>query len=636
MKKLLILNLLFISSLVLGEGIPFKPQTDEYIIGRGNANDTHKITFDHGLGGSNPVMETDATGDGFSFSKKVNVKDDLSLGDGTPSDRSFIIDEGAGASNPRLKWDTTSNKWKQFDGTNERDIGAGGAGVDAINILSESNPNAENGTLNWTFTGTGAFVTTSTSSEIHDGFQSFSTDFDAQSENLKSAEITIKEGLLGQSCQARFFYIGGDDSVDITATVRDGNDNQVGSDSFVLQVTTIWTVADVSFLCPSASEVGGDAQLGNLYLQFEQTGVGDSAIFRHDTVHLGGLIGLVEAVLPDVFSAVTTGTCSSILSRGGGGDIITGAVNSSSGICDVAVSAGSLTVLPECQCTSKTNAGIICELDPGGLSLTNLRFRLRTDAGVAADNDISISCTKQGVDSKQSVTVFKSIPKVADNSNSFSVVTSGDCAAISTTDNGAFTAADNPSLGLCDLTIQAGLLTVLPQCNCSLFSQSGHSCDIDNGGLSLTNLRLRTRDNGGTLVDEDVHVECTKQGVDFKLPTVQPILVKQVETTNKAGITTESCKINNNGTATLDTTSTLCEGFLSSVARPGEGNVTFVIKAGVFSKVPNCTVSMLNNDHCGYFNNTEVTITNGEFVTRLCSANTVVDGDLYLSCQGVR
>ena len=635
MKKLwfMIFPYLIISlwvSIVFAAGIPEKHQTDFVQIGRKSSPDLIEFFFDVGDGVNNPIISVDKTVKTFDLNKDTRVQGDLSLGDGTPSDRSFIIDEGAGANNPEIKWDTAVNKWKQFDGTTERDIGAGaGGGSTAINILSNSNPGAEDGVLNWTYAGTGSFATTSTLAEIHDGEKSFVTDFNVQAETLKSSEITISQGLYSQSCQAQFFYFGGDDSVDITATVRNGNDAVVsGSETFILKAATIWTEVNLGFICPSATDIGGDSELANMYLQFEQTGVGNSAIFRHDTVHLGGLIGLTEVVLPDVASArIAVSGAAVITSKSS--SLIASVDYNASGSTTVNFPAGVLTVIPAVVVTQKDNTAIISVTN---ITLTSADILTEIAAtGVDFDSDYSIFIGKQGVDAKQTALGFKSNPVVSENINSFGVkVNNAGVVTGENTDwiNGNCT---NPTPG--DFTCIFIGVTFTETPNCSISANIG----VDGFSAQLvavtsSQVQYTTHNASGAPSSAAAHLKCSKSTGDFKLPQRNLILVNQVSTSVEKGLRVEVCRIDDvAGTPT--TANALCDSWTDGTTDQGVGQPQLDITSGIFSDEPVCVCVAQDNTICAVSN---VSTSLFRIALRDVVTGALEDNDVFIKCTGKR
>jgi hypothetical protein len=156
------------------------------------------------------------------------------------------------------------------DGSNLVKVGSGAGGSSGINILSEYNPNAEDGTTGWTASGTGTFTTTTTAANVGNGAASFSFDAD-QYDSVHTDDIAIPAGLYGQNCLLDFYYKGFD--ANIAAAVSDGT-NIITSQ--ILTPSANYTRVQLNFICPSSGT-----------LSFGLTASDNAAIGYWDEVHLG-------------------------------------------------------------------------------------------------------------------------------------------------------------------------------------------------------------------------------------------------------------------------------------------------------------------------------------------------------------
>ena len=116
-----------------------------------------------------------------------------------------------------------------------------------------------------------------------------------------------------------------------------------------------------------------------------------------------------------------------------------------------------------------------------------------------------------------------------------------------------------------------------------------------------------------------------------------------VDTSVGSGARVESCKINNNGTATIDSTSGMCESWVTSVTRTALGVVD--IDTDKYSKTPNCEVEILYDNTTGVANPRF-----GHFIESLSTssllkvytgynsgaAGTRSDTDFIIKCTGAR
>jgi hypothetical protein len=157
------------------------------------------------------------------------------------------------------------------DGSNLVKVGSGAGGSSGINILSEYNPNAEDGTTDWTASGSGTFTTTTTAANVGNGSASFSFDAAATNDSVYSTTVTIPAGLYGQNCLAEFYYKGFDSQ--ISALVIDSSGVVT---SQTLAASTGYTKVQLNFVCPSSGT-----------LKFGFFANANAAIGYWDEVHLG-------------------------------------------------------------------------------------------------------------------------------------------------------------------------------------------------------------------------------------------------------------------------------------------------------------------------------------------------------------
>jgi len=176
--------------------------------------------------------------------------------------------------------------------------GAGGGGdvsqENLRNVNIQGNPGFESGTSKWTASG-GTFSTTTLAFV---GNKSGTWDASAASQTLCGDQVTIPDGLQGQTCYARTFYKGGDANLKLTA--YDGTTNVA---SKVLAVQSSWTEFGYPFQCPSS---------GTLSICLESTA--DAALVDIDQVFLGLMPDKGEVVNPIV--KTITGTVGSVGSVG--------------------------------------------------------------------------------------------------------------------------------------------------------------------------------------------------------------------------------------------------------------------------------------------------------------------------------
>lgn len=510
-------------------------------------------------------------------------RNELRLGDNTTGTDKKLTANNGEANEPYIFYDETANKWKKSDdGSIEKNFGEGGTLSGAYNNLD--NAGFEDGiTTNWTCS-TGECTAETTDPLIGDR----SVVFDAADQNdyIKSDLKAIPEGLKGTSCQARIGYTGGDDELDVR--VLNGNGTTLVEDT--LQAHDVFGYESLFFLCPSASEITGDSNKGDLQIEIYQTGTTNAASMTLDDMYLGQLIGLSETTLPDVLSAVMDNT-GAIVSESS--DFIDGDCTDN-GVGDFTCSfiSGIFSVAPSVNTTCNISSGSGDIAKTNNLTTSGFDLVIKDDSGSSQDCYVHIIASKQGSDAKQSVQVYKSIPKVAQNENVFSayITNTGSATVVSENVDGWLTSATQISTGRVDIDYTAAGLTVTPviTANCP-----DSECDVTCISVTTTTSSCYTR-SGGTLTDIDLNIDLHKQGADYKTPTVQPVIVGQVEnsyaSSNSKVMVHNACETNNNS-GTPETNSDYCDSWISSITDSGTGDYTFNFVSGSFSKAPVCVCS---------------------------------------------
>jgi hypothetical protein len=170
-------------------------------------------------------------------------------------------------------FDTTLNKPVFNDGSGWQEVGSGSGGSSGINLLSESNANAEDGVSTpWTETGGGTLTVTSTAANVGNGTYAFSYDSSANNDTADSPAITIPAGLFGQNCLLEFRYKGFG-----TSTSFQVYDGTTVLDTYAVpSAASSYRLVQRNFTCPTSGT-----------LQMRIAASGDDAIGYWDEVHLG-------------------------------------------------------------------------------------------------------------------------------------------------------------------------------------------------------------------------------------------------------------------------------------------------------------------------------------------------------------
>jgi len=162
---------------------------------------------------------------------------------------------------------------------------------------------------------------------------------------------------------------------------------------------------------------------------------------------------------------------------------------------------------------------------------------------------------------------------------------------------------------------------------CSVF-------DIQSKGIK--SFKIYTSASGGAILADGSN---DGRNIGFSMQLIsegvnKPYILNQVDTAVKSGVTSNICKIYNNGTATIETGDDLCSSWITSVNRFTNGQVAVVFKSGYFGSTPSCNASGINT---GYVPNVEYN--NGSAGVQVNMKNTAdafVDGGFTLYCGGQR
>lgn len=597
---------------------------NNYKIGDGSVTTDKGFTFDTGDGASNVILKVDD-------SKKLKFNgNDVQLGDGvTANDKCIVLDPSADS---KICWNGTDQKltFNNGNGGTEKGFGSGGGAGGGENYNnafgSDQNPDAEDGTTGWTASA-GSFAA-STSDPLN-GAASFTWTPAAQNDTLTGPTLDVDKDIFkGRSCEARIEYIGGDEN--LTLQVIDANNDVLGSEE--LEAYSIAGQKSVFFLCPSSTDISGDADKGDLRLRLDNEGATASAQIKFDLSYVGTLRGLTEAVLPDVLSIVVLGTDGSKVS---GSDGISPS-RSSTGTYALDYTSLGLSVTPAIH-IEMLAAGTQWQCSTSSNSATSAAIECHNNSNVKVDKSFSVTLIKQGTDAKQAVQVYKSIPTTAINQNEFGFeadISSGSSCVKSQEfpSSSGVTCAYGGSTGRASLDWTALGLTNAPACTCTSRSTSGRvSCAYTNESASGGDFNMA---DDTTATNGIATIKCVKTGSDFKMPTVQPLVVGSVVNSYadsaKKNVRVESCYITNSGTPA--TSNDLCDTWIDSISDLGTGNNYININSSIFSSNPVCTANVSNDSH-----SVRVNVADSNAVGVLSytvNTNTLIDAPFNLICVG--
>lgn len=563
-----------------------------------------------------------------SFAAKI-TDDQLKIGSpGSSADKTIKL-----GNTREIRANETSGKLEfTNDGLNYKAIGSGGAGGgENFNnaFTDDANPNAENGTSNWTASAGDFFSTadvsawvTATSYSIGDkvvyqgkiykaNTAHTSTDFvsesgnwdeitgsdplesdqsfvwipSAQNDYVESQTLSVaKDVFYGQPCEARIEYIGGDEN--LTLEILNGNSTVIASQS--LPAHSLFGQESVFFICPSSTDIAGDAQLGNIKYRITNTGATASAAIKWDKSYTGTLRGLTEQTLPDKFGALYSQTGTILTSYG---DVISSCQKNALGITQCFFSG--LTSTPVCNITINQTSDfnrsvLVSTISPNQITVHSMVLNT-----TAADSDsYQLNCSKTGEDSKQTVQVYKAAPKISDVQNKFTFKVSG--ATVSGDDFDIINGNCSGSAGSYSCFYNPGIFTQLPDIEISCNRNDNNDCFAAIWSNSIGAFNYYTSDGAGVNTDQVVTVTITKKGSDYKTPEVKNIALGGMAINSYAITTqkqwrTESCFISmTGGTPSLDQAN--CNTWIGSLVDNGAGDVTHNFVAGTWSATPSCSI----------------------------------------------
>lgn len=477
--------------------------------------------------------------------------------------------------------------------------GSGGGGGENFNnsFQDGQNPNAEDGLTGWTASG-GTFALDS--SDPLEGVNSFAWTPSATSQTLDSSVLNFDRAVFkGRACQAQVEYVGATADT-ITLQVIDANNDVLGSQ--LLPAHSISSPESIFFLCPNQSAITGDANKGNLRLRLINTGGSPSSLITFDKSYVGTLIGLSETVLPDVFSARINSS----------GVVLSESSNFLDGDCTLVATgkytcnflSGSFSEIPSISiiANSPNNTDNPHVISHDSVTATGFNLTIQNNgasSGVNESNAFHVIAQKQGADAKQSVQVYKSIPKSSENINRFSARVDDGSPAPVLSENSDFIDGDctRNSTGNYTCNFISGIFSQAPSVQATAVTAGNQYAAIEL--ISSSSITIQLRSDSGSAINAAFNLIVEKQSSDFKLPTVQPILVNQVTTRNQQGSEKGACHIINTGAASFDSSDPDC-WFVQSLNRLGVGSIDVTLVSSGFK----CTGTALQIERIAAFRTT--------------------------------
>lgn len=457
-----------------------------------------------------------------------------------------------------------------------------------INILG--NPGFEAGKSNWTTSST-TLTATTTAANVLDGVASGSVLIASNGGYVRSKTVTLPKSLVGQACEARVLYKGGDALT--TLEVYNANNTLLGSQVMTAHADAGFTSA--FFVCPSSTDIAGDANKGKLYVQIRQTTAGTHTVLYADDFYLGRLSILGETTLPDIFSAKIDGTASPSTVSQENTDWINGnCTRNSTGNFTCNFQSGIFTNIPNCFIQGVTGTATYEVSTINTLSASAITFTRASDAGTLV-NDISyLTCMKQGTDAKQAIQVYKSIPLISTNINNFSAKVSS--AGVVSDENTDWINANASIANTSEYTLTwtASIFGVAPNCMVTpaSYASGGNAIVVASIDSVTTSSARVTMKQGGTFAAAAFNILCSKAGTDWVMPIVQPVFIGQVTQPSTTGTLKIAIAKSEAVCSASPCTLTQSQG-VTNVTRTALGRYSVNFQAGYFSANPFCAYNGL-------------------------------------------
>ena len=300
MKKTWAFLLLFLFSTTAFAVLDWEVPNNYMKFGDGSNGTSKSFEMKMGLG-TNPIFSS-ANGTEMKVNIPFRIEGNLTVGDGTTVDRSFVIDRGG--SNPFLKWDEAGGSWVfSNDGAIEKKIGSGaGGGGGGINfILNNSFEDPGSPILNWSNSG-GTF-TQETHTNGREGNLKFARFIaSGAGQSFESDAVTISDDV-GPGCMADFLYNQGDNAFEYKVLKSPYADPA--------DVVSSGTIADLEDF-DKAPTIVFNCEGGDLF-KFRVTSTGAGTIDADGEVYLGSNKGYIPTTqLEEIETKYLTSDTSSV------------------------------------------------------------------------------------------------------------------------------------------------------------------------------------------------------------------------------------------------------------------------------------------------------------------------------------
>lgn len=614
---------------------------------------------------------------------------EFELGQGASEVIKITADIGLGVSNPYIQLDNASGKWQFFNvgDAEASDLGSGsGSGGDGINVLT--NEGIEDGVSDWT-TSVISVSQVAYTNDLESNKNYAQTTASTASGEYIERTVTWPDMISG-GCMAHLDYqnLGGmvlkiiDDAVEIAA-------------SDALESSTNWIKSPVlPFECPASGSVvnfriesTGSGQLGNIDNLYLGSNKGFFPITSVDTLsavfdNTGSATNLITSSADFIDSVARTGTGTSLITfKSGYFTVAPVVIGQAIQGTDVIVEASAISTNSVQIITQNHNSAVIQDADfnisvhkQGADTLQSNQAYTPEIADFLKGGEAFITNTANdwniGTGSFTTGSTSSATMALGANSQPMQIACAG------TEESSGFTCTGNENSGfsynqkLAGATKVCAEFTVVStgnsqrrfklsetQNNSQTIVQDGKNIqysDLENTSSTMQismceifnfnetgkkTIRIFAQGSGS---DSRLYAQNGLGSIRFSFEPIQhnvsrPIIQNMVDTSNSQKLTIDSCRINNNGTATTE--GSQCSSWLSTVNRDSNGVVTITFSES-YTEPPVCVCTTVNDGSdrkCEIDWASDIGLVGSIRVrTSAASSNSANDNDFSLICTGIK
>lgn len=318
----------------------------------------------------------------------------MSLGDGAASNKTLKFNKGA--SSPEIRYNNTLGKLEfSNDASTYKAIGSGGGGGGGVNLLQDSNSDFETALTNWT--ASGGSLTSETSSPLFD-LSSGKFNSSATSQTVTSAAIAIKQGFIGQKCEAEIYYRYASGSAgDYTFNVIQDASTNIASTNFLVTGANTQK-AQLFFDCPSSTsntlklQIASTADAGDLIVDNAFVGTGKN-ILQLSQAEIYGVTSIVAGVASCSMNTTsgttadipTNSNCTPGISVQGNATVVAGDFR----LRVPSLPPGRYEVTANLPFRAQNSAGTLCEIYMNVTPVGSVAYGQSAQQGASADADLA-------------------------------------------------------------------------------------------------------------------------------------------------------------------------------------------------------------------------------------------------------